>query len=108
MEKDLQNYDKLKEKGKKIYTLSSILALLEWDQQTQMPVDGAPFRADQIELLSALTHREKTTASFKKTLGKLIDLETGNIFSHSLDERKKNCLKEFRKAFLRETKLPVT
>ena len=35
MEKALEDYEKLKEQGKDIYTLSSILMLLEWDQETK-------------------------------------------------------------------------
>jgi len=108
MEKALEDYEKLKEQGKEIYTLSSILMLLEWDQETKMPMDGASFRASQIELLSALTHKEKTSDSFKKALEKLIDLETGNIPSNSLDDRKKSSLKEFRRELLKDTKLPST
>lgn len=106
MEKALEDYEKLKERGEEIYTLSSVLMLLEWDQETKMPMGGAPFRASQIELLSALTHKEKTSNSFKKALEKLIDLKTGNISSNSLDKRKKSSLKEFRREFLKDTKLP--
>ncbi len=55
MDQDLENYEKLKEQGKEIQTFGSILMLLEWDQETHMPVDGADFRSNQIELLSSLT-----------------------------------------------------
>lgn len=106
MEKALKDYEKLKEHGKEIYTLASVLMLLEWDQETKMPMDGASFRASQIELLSALTHKEKTSDSFKKALEKLIDLKTGTISSNSLDDRKKSALQEFRRELLKDTKLP--
>lgn len=106
MGKALEDYQKLKERGKEIYTLDSILMLLEWDQETKMPMDGASFRANQIELLSSLIHKEKTSDSFKKILDKLIDLKTGKIQSNSLDERKKGALREFRRELLKDTKLP--
>ncbi|QVL57253.1 MAG: carboxypeptidase M32 [Simkaniaceae bacterium] len=106
MGKALEDYEKLKERGKEIYTLASVLMLLEWDQETKMPIGGASFRASQIELLSSLTHKEKTSDSFKKALEKLIDLKTGSIKSDSLDERKKGALREFRTELLKDTKLP--
>lgn len=106
MGKALEDYETLKKQGKEIYTLASILMLLEWDQETKMPEDGASFRASQIELLSSLIHKEKTSNSFKNSLEKLIDLKTGKILSDSLDERKKGALQEFRREFLKDTKLP--
>lgn len=103
-----ESYEKLKEKGKEIYTLSSIAMLLEWDQETKMPEEGAPFRAQQIEHLSSIVHAAKTSHDFKKSLEKLIDLETGKILDDTLDERKKGALREFRRSFNTETKLPNT
>ena len=108
MVKDLENYEKLKERGKEVYTLGSVLMLLEWDQETKMPIDAGPFRANQIELLSSLTHKEKTSDSFKKALEKLINLKTGDILATSLDERKKRGLEEYRRELLKDTKLPST
>jgi carboxypeptidase Taq len=99
-------YDQLKEKGKEVHTLSSIAMLLEWDQETKMPEEGAPFRAQQIEHLSSIVHTAKTSPDFKKALEKLIDLKTGKILDESLDERKKGALREFRRSFNQETKLP--
>ncbi len=81
------------------------MTLLEWDQETKMSAQGAPFRASQIELLSSLTHKERTSDSFKNALEKLIDLKTGKIQSEALDERKKGALREFRSEFLKDTKL---
>lgn len=103
------SYEKLKEKGKEIHTLSSVAMLLEWDQETKMPEERAPFRAEQTEHLSSIVHAAKTSDEFKKALEKLIDLlKTGKILEGTLDDRKKGALREFRRSFNQETKLPNT
>jgi carboxypeptidase Taq len=106
MSKD--SYEKLKEKGKQIHTLSSVAMLLEWDQETKMPEEGATFRAQQIEHLSSIVHAAKTSDDFKKALERLIDLKTGKILEDALDDRKKGALREFRRSFIQEAKLPNT
>lgn len=99
-------YEKLKEKGKEIQTLSSIAMLLEWDQETKMPEEGASFRASQIEHLSSIVHAARTSADFKNHLETLIDLKSGNILADHLDARQQGALREFRRSFNQETKLP--
>ena len=106
MSKILEQYAALKEHGYKTRLLSSVEMLLEWDQETYMPKGGIDFRSKQIELISSIVHKEKTSLSFKKKLSDLIDLKTGEILAPELDERKKASLKEWRREFLIETKLP--
>ena len=45
-----------------IVYLKSIAALLSWDQETQMPAEGAPFRADQSAFIQGMV-QEKTLSS---------------------------------------------
>ena len=40
--------------------LVGVEALLGWDQQTMLPVQGAAYRAEQAATLAALVHRERT------------------------------------------------
>eukprot|EP01066_Platyproteum_vivax_P002567 Platyproteum_vivax@DN13142_c0_g1_i1.p1 len=100
------DYEKLLKQGREISLLSSLSMLLEWDQETIMPKGGVYFRAQQIELISYLVHKEKTSAKFEKVLSKLIDMETGKVLSHELDDRKKAALREWRSDFLLEKNLP--
>ena len=102
----LKDYEKLKERGKDLRLLSSVSMLLEWDQETFMPKDGIDFRSSQIELVTSLMHKEKTSTEYKHALEKLIDLESGEVRSDALDGRKKASLREFRSDFLQEAKLP--
>ena len=108
MSRVLEDYENLKGRGKDLRLLSSISMLLQWDQETFMPKDGIDFRSNQMELITSLLHKEKTSPEYKHALEKLIDLESGEVKSDALDRRKKASLKEFRSDFLRETKLPNT
>lgn len=100
------DYQTLLKQGREIRLLSSLSMLLEWDQETYMPKGGLDFRSQQIELVSSLAHREKTSDSFKEKLSKLIDLKTGKVKTEELDQRKQAALREWRREFLIETKLP--
>lgn len=102
----LEDYEKLKGRGKDLRLLSSVSMLLEWDQETFMPKDGIDFRSSQVELITSLLHKEKTSPEYKHALEKLIDLKSGDVKSDALDGRKKASLREFRSDFLKETKLP--
>ena len=101
-------YDSLVQASKEITTLSSIDNLLSWDGETYMPDDGSSFRSEQSALLSAIVHEKKIEPSFKKSLSKLIDLETGNYKDNSLDENEKTTLTEWRREYINATKLPTT
>ena len=106
MSRALEDYEALKLKGKNLQLLSSVSMLLEWDQETHIPTEGIEFRTEQIELIASLIHKESTSDEYKNALEKLIDIESGNIKSDALDDRKKASLKELRKDFIKETKLP--
>lgn len=104
----LEDYEHLKTRGKELRLLSSVSMLLEWDQETKMPKEGIEFRSSQIELITSLLHKEKTSPEHKKALETLIDLETGALKTDALDSKKQAALREFRSDFLKETKLPNT
>ena len=72
-------YQKLIKLSKQITHLSSIIYLLEWDQEIYMPSDGIEYRPEQIAFLSGLVHQKKTSKSFAKILDSLIDLDTKTI-----------------------------
>jgi carboxypeptidase Taq len=53
-------YDLLLARFREVHTVQSVQYLLEWDQQTFMPRDGATHRAAQMGLLAAIAHQKLT------------------------------------------------
>ncbi len=100
------DFDRLLEIGKKASTLNSIHYLLQWDQETYMKPGSASIRSMQRELLASLTHAEKTSPEIERALSKLIDLQSGEILDDSLDNAKKSALREWRRDFNLNKKLP--
>ena len=72
-------YKELFEHSKKIKLLESVTYLLEWDQETYMPEGAAAARAAQIELVTSLAHQERTSKEYRNKLGKLVDLDSGQV-----------------------------
>lgn len=101
-----KDYQALFTHSKKIRLLDSISHLLEWDQETYMPLKGSGVRADQLELMASLSHQEKTSPNFKKALSKLIDLKSGKIDAKNLTLPQKAALREWRRDFLKAVALP--
>jgi carboxypeptidase Taq len=87
--------------------LDSISNLLEWDLETHMPAQAIEQRAAHMELMASLTHKEKTSKKFARALGKLIDIETGQIKDTSLSAPHQAALVEWRRDYLRDIKLPA-
>ena len=61
-------FDALHRELHEIAVLSSVGAVIGWDQETMMPAKGAAIRAEQREIMSALAHERRTS----KRLGDLI------------------------------------
>ena len=51
--------------------LASVESLLGWDEQTMMPGNAAPYRAEQAAALAALAHRERTDPRQGERLARL-------------------------------------
>src|SRR5437868_15330585 len=64
-----EKLDKLKTLLAEIYDLEKTLALLRWDQQTQMPPGGAEGRASLLATITRLQHVRFTSDE----LGRLLD-----------------------------------
>lgn len=88
---------------RKISTLNSVSALLHWDQETYLPPLGAEDRADQLALLAAIAHQELAGAEMEDLLGALREREGS---PESSPETRVN-IREIRRAFEREKKLPA-
>jgi carboxypeptidase Taq len=68
--------DKFYSSIKKIHHLEGIKALLDWDSQVYMPVDGATVKGDQIELVSVLLHQEVTDPKLQNESQTILDSVT--------------------------------
>jgi len=81
-----ENLKVLKDLLKEYAKAESVQALVQWDQETYMPEGAGEFRSEQLAWLSALAHEIHTGERFKKALGKLVDLNTGNILNDESDK----------------------
>lgn len=102
----LEEYERLVKIGKEIHTLKGVAALLGWDQETYMPEGGSLARSEQLELIASLAHKADTSKRFSNQLQKLIDIESGKLKATDLSPEKKAALREWRKHYNEETKLP--
>lgn len=102
----MQEYENVLESGKRTATLNSILSLLTWDQETYMPKGAIESRSSQIALLSSMIHEERTSKKFRQKLEKLIDIETGTFLIEALTPLQKAAVREWRRDYLKNTKLP--
>ena len=98
----------LKTLSEKAAVLKGIDSILNWDQETYMPPGAGSARAQQLKLLAGLYHEAKTSAEFKRALSHLVDLKTGKVLVNSLTDEEKGSLREWRRDYLLESKLPAT
>lgn len=54
------HYTTLTRRLREIATLGSVGELVAWDQETMMPRSAAPFRAEQLAVVSSLVHQQAT------------------------------------------------
>jgi carboxypeptidase Taq len=108
MKQKKTSYDQLFELSKTFVTQQSIGWLLDWDQETYMPSQGADFRAEQCSLVAGQTHKLRTSPKFAKLLSELINLESGHVTDPSLTDAQKAALREWRRDYLKDSKLPTS
>ncbi len=106
--KTLSPYTQLAEKSKSIHLYNSILMLLHWDQETYMPPGAIGPRSEQIAQLSHLVHEERSSKAFKALLEKLVHMGNGNLKVKHLSKAQQAAVREWRKEYIRATKLPAT
>ena len=101
-------YEQLTDLSREIVTWNSISFLLEWDQETYMPKEAIDFRSSQNSLVMSHAHKLKIGSKFKKLLESLIHLETAEILDPSLSAPQKAALNEWRRDYLRASKIPAS
>lgn len=62
------SYDRLSARLRKQHTLDSVLALLHWDAETQMPPAAAALRGEQMAMLSSQSHKHFVSPLTRKLI----------------------------------------
>ena len=97
-----QTYQKLSRKLEELGQLEQIMGILHWDQEVIMPSGASQARAGQIASLAGVAHEKQTDPE----IGKLLDeLESGSL--NDLDPYQQCNIRETRRAYDRETKVPM-
>lgn len=99
------SYQELLELSREVKILEGVSRLLEWDQETHMPKGAGEIRGEQLKVLSGMKHALFTGKAFREALSQLIDLDSGEV-KGNLSEEKKSALREWRRDFLKATRLP--
>ncbi|GAB4240634.1 MAG: carboxypeptidase M32 [Candidatus Methylacidiphilales bacterium] len=64
----MNTYEQLLQRTREIALLSTTSSLLSWDQETRLPPEAAPYRAEQLAHLSGLIHRLATSDEIRRCL----------------------------------------
>jgi carboxypeptidase Taq len=95
-------YQQLCERSREVYLLRSISGVLSWDFETYIPHKAVPYRADQLSYLEAKAH----TLFTERAVGDW--LQESEQFGFSQDSEEAANIREWRRAYNRATKLPVS
>lgn len=95
-------YDELIRRSRERQLLISCSSLLGWDEQTYMPTGGTESRGHQLALLAGLHHDRGTDPRIGDLLG---EVEASDLAADPDSPERAN-LREWRRAFERQTKLP--
>ena len=98
-----ESLDALKSRLGDVVTLQNVLALVDWDQQTQMPSGAANAKARHLELLSKLEHEMKTDDE----TGSLIASAEKEVTNASYDSFDGSFVRVARRDYDRARKLPT-
>ncbi len=83
--------------------LHSAADTLEWDERTGMPIAAGDYRAEQVSILRAQTHKLRTEAKFGEHLAQLSE----QIGDEDPSEDVASTVRELRRDFERNSKLPT-
>jgi len=100
--KSEQAYEELIRLSRERTVLSSSLSLLQWDAEICMPRAGVKHRGDQMALLAGLAHDRATDPRLDDLLGAV----EGSSLSSDSDSPEAVNVRELRRDFDRETRLP--
>src|SRR6185295_12050803 len=92
-------YENYRDHMRRVADIKAALALMQWDQETYMPVKGTEFRARQVATLSEMAHEMITTDK----LGSWLESLEG---SSSLTETERKNISLTREDYLKQKKYP--
>lgn len=94
------DYDALRKRSETVANLQSTLALLGWDQETNLPARAGDYRAEQIAQLSAMAHAMWVAPETGEWLAAC---EAGGLPEGSVERAN---VREWRRQYDRSAKLP--
>ncbi len=87
--------------------VTRIASVLSWDQETYMPVKGIEERAEQLAFLEGLAHEKLTNPEIGSLLHALGSTKANPLGHDSLSPDERAYLRVLRRAYDRETCLPI-
>ena len=96
----MSTFDAMREYIAETARYESIMAMVEWDQQTYLPTKANDYRAEQITLLSGLIHRRNTDPQLGEWLSELSEQNYDDV---RVSATVRNAKRDYDKA----TKLPA-
>jgi carboxypeptidase Taq len=96
-------FKKFKEKLLELYYIGSTIAILNWDRDVFMPVEGSNLRAEKISYLAGLLHEKFLAKDFEKMLKEL----KKEMDKKNLSPKESAIIKEVWREFEKEKKLPL-
>ena len=100
------DYAKLHQISREARVFQGISSVLNWDQETYMPLGADAIRSEQFKELAGLIHQKRTSKRFQSALNKLIDISSGDIVANDLSAEQIAALKCWRRDYLQEVSLP--
>src|SRR5881397_3955851 len=98
-----QAYEELIREIREIGVLRTVGAILDWDEQTQLPAAGTDLRADQASLVDRMSHERFTSVR----IGELIAaVEQSDLVKDTESDAAAN-VREIRRDYDRATKIPA-
>jgi len=97
-----QSYEQLCERSKQITHLGSTMAVLHWDERTQIPPKGHPNRVAQLTFLAGMLHKMRTDPVIGELLG---HVEGTDLIGDPLSIEAVN-VREWRRSYDIATKIP--
>jgi carboxypeptidase Taq len=88
------------------WNFKGISALLGWDAKTYMPSAGVNARGQHLALIEGLVHERTTSEEYKRLLGRIVDLQTGDILDASLNATERRLVSESHRDYKLASALP--
>ena len=96
-------YEKFITRIRQVSALNSVSGLLSWDQETYMPSKGGETRAEQLALLSSVSHEQFVSDE----VGEMLESLAGPAVQGELSDEAAVNVREVKRSYDRKKKLPT-